>query len=139
MPLTFYSVLLSFYHIYNFTPVMEYSLVPPDEEKHRWGFISHQKILNTKQAKDTFMTKPSKSLYHKLQYNIQSYTDIKSKIIRWQNLLLSLDENINGRPFLPTNSWRALKQRLLRTPELALVFLAGTRCSKLDTSLQTQY
>ena len=42
---------------------------------------------------------------------------------------MSLDNNSNGRSFLPTNSWRALKQRLLRTPELALVSLAGTRCS----------
>ena len=41
----------------------------------------------------------------------------------------TLDNNSNGRLFLPTNSWRALKQRLLRTPELALVSLAGTRCS----------
>ena len=42
---------------------------------------------------------------------------------------LNLDNNNNGRPFLPTNSWRALKQWLLRTPELSLVSLAGTRCS----------
>ena len=41
----------------------------------------------------------------------------------------SLDNNSNGRPFLPTNSWRALKQRLLRTPELALVSLDRTKCS----------
>ena len=41
------------------------------------------------------------------------------------------DNNNNGRPFLPTNSWRALRQRLLRTPELILVSLAGTRCSKV--------
>ena len=41
----------------------------------------------------------------------------------------TLDNNSNGRPFLPTNSWKALKQRLHRTPELALVSLAGTRCS----------
>ena len=54
---------------------------------------------------------------------------------------LAVDNNINGRSFLPTNSWRALRQRLLRTPELALVSLAGTRCSKLDTvfnSVSTQ-
>ena len=44
-------------------------------------------------------------------------------------MFLKLDDNSNGRPFLPTNSWRALKQRLLRTLELALVPLAGTRCS----------
>ena len=44
-------------------------------------------------------------------------------------MFLSLENNINGRPFLPTNSWRVLKQRLLRTLELALVFLDGTRCS----------
>ena len=43
----------------------------------------------------------------------------------------AVDNNSNGRPFLPTNSWRALRQRLLRTPELALVSLAGTRCSKV--------
>ena len=48
----------------------------------------------------------------------------------------AVDNNSNGRPFLPTNSWRALRQRLLRTLELALVSLAGTRCSKSDTSLQ---
>ena len=40
-----------------------------------------------------------------------------------------MDNNSNGRLFLPTNSWRVLRQRLLRTPELALVSLAGTRCS----------
>ena len=28
-----------------------------------------------------------------------------------------MDDNSVGRPFLPTNSWRALKERLLRTPE----------------------
>ena len=44
-------------------------------------------------------------------------------------MFLSLDDNSNGRPFLPTNSWRVLKQRLLGTPELALVSLTGTRCS----------
>ena len=92
-------------------------------------FISHLKDFITKQPKNIFITKPSKSLHHKLQHNIQSYTDIKTKIIRWQNLFLSLDNNNNGRSFLPTNSWRALKQRLLRTPELALVSLAGTRCN----------
>ena len=63
------------------------------------------------------------------KHNIQWYTDIKTKIIRWQNLFLSLDNNNNGRPFLPTNSWRALKERLLRTPELSLVSLARTRCN----------
>ena len=93
-------------------------------------------ILITKQTKNTFMTKPSKSLHQKLQHNIQSYTDIKTKIIRSQNMFLSLDNNSNGRPFLPTNSWRSLRQRLLRDPELALVSLAGTRCSNSDTSLQ---
>ena len=63
------------------------------------------------------------------KHNIQSYIDIKTKIIRSQNLFLSLNDNNNGRPFLPTNSWRALKQRFLRTPELALVSLDGTRCN----------
>ena len=58
------------------------------------------------------------------KHNIQSYTDIKTKIIRWHNLFLSLDDNSNGRPFLPTNSSRALKHRLLRTLKLALVSLA---------------
>ena len=53
-----------------------------------------------------------------------------------KNLFNAVDNNSNGRLFLPTNSWRALRQRLLRTPELALVSLAGTRCSKIDTSLQ---
>ena len=48
----------------------------------------------------------------------------------------AVDNNSNGRPLLPINSWRALRKRLLRTPELALVSLAGTRCSKSDTSLQ---
>ena len=43
----------------------------------------------------------------------------------------TVDNNSNGRPFLSTNSWRALRQRLLRTPELALVSLAGTRCSNV--------
>ena len=40
-----------------------------------------------------------------------------------------MDNNSNGRSFLPTNSWRVLRQRLLRTPELALVSLDRTRCS----------
>ena len=43
---------------------------------------------------------------------------------------LTVDNNNNGRSFLPTNSWRVLKQRLLKTPKLALVSLDGTRCSK---------
>ena len=64
----------------------------------------------------------------KCKHNIQSYTYIKTNITRWQNLFLSLDDNSNGKSFLPTNSWRALKHRLLRTPELALVSLARTRC-----------
>ena len=54
---------------------------------------------------------------------------LKIKIVRWKNLFWSLDNNSNGRPFLTTNSWKALKQRLLRTPELALVCLARTRWS----------
>ena len=41
----------------------------------------------------------------------------------------TLDNNSNGRSFVPTNSWIALKQWLLRTPDLALVSLVGTRCS----------
>ena len=93
-----------------------------------WGFCFSLKDSVTEQTKNNFITKPSKSLHHKLKHNIQSCTDSKTKITRWQNLFLSLDDNSNGRPFLPTNSWRALKQRLLRTPELALVSLAGTRC-----------
>ena len=62
--------------------------------------------------------------------------------------ILSKLKEINDRTYLscrqqqqweavpPTNSWRALRQWLLRTPELALVSLDGTRCSKSDTSLQ---
>ena len=55
-------------------------------------------------------------------------------------MFLKLDDNRNGRPFLPTNSCRALKQRLLRTPEPVLVSLAGTRWSKQQsTSPMNQY
>ena len=43
--------------------------------------------------------------------------------------VLELGRQQQWEPFLPTNSWRALKQWLLRTPELSLVSLAGTRCS----------
>ena len=86
-------------------------------------------ILITKQTKNNFITKPYKSLHHKLQCIIQSYTDNTQKLINNRTCSLSLDNNSNGRSFLPTNSWRALKQRILRTPELALVSLAGTRCN----------
>ena len=65
--------------IYNFIPLLEYVLVTPDEEKRMWGLISHQMILITEQTRNAFMTKPSKSLHHKQQHNIQSYTDILNK------------------------------------------------------------
>ena len=56
--------------------MLEYGLVTPDEEKRRWGLISHQMILIAEQTQNTFMTKLSKSLHHKLQHNIQTYIDI---------------------------------------------------------------
>ena len=62
--------------------MLEYGLVTPDEEKHRQGFILIKMILITKQTENTFMTKLSKSLHHKLQHNFHSYTDIKTKIIK---------------------------------------------------------
>ena len=83
-------------------------------------FVFHQKILLLNHLNLYIIS---------YKHNIQSYTVIKTKIVRWKNLFLSLDDNSNGRPFLPTNSQRALKQRLLRTPELALVSLDGTRCN----------
>ena len=61
---------MHFHHViftYKFTPVLEYGLVTPDEEKHRQGFISHQKVSVTQQTKNKFITNPSKSLLHKLQ------------------------------------------------------------------------
>ena len=121
-----------FYHTifaYNFTPVLEYGLVTPDEEKHRRGFVFHQNILLLKKLKNTSLLNHLNLYIISYKHNIQSYTDIKTKIIRWQNLFLSLEDTSNGRPFLPTNSWRALKHRLLSTPELSLVSQAGTRCS----------
>ena len=92
-------------------------------------FVFHQKILLLKKLKTTSLLNHLNLYIISYKHNIQSYTVIKTKIIRWQNLFLSLDDNSNGRSFLPTNSWRALKQRLLRTPELALVSMARTRCS----------
>ena len=53
MPLTFYSILSSYYLIYNFMPVLEYGLVTPDEEKHRWDFIFHQKDYFTEKLRTT--------------------------------------------------------------------------------------
>ena len=90
--------------------------------------VSYQKDSITKKNKNKFFTKASKYLHHKLQCIIQSHTDNTQKLINNRTCSLSLDDNSNGRPFLPTNSWRVLKQRLLSTPKLALVSMAGTRC-----------
>ena len=54
-----------------------------------------------------------------------------------KNLFNAVDNNSNGRPFLPTNCWRALRQRILKTPELALSPWLGNRCSKIDTALKS--
>ena len=56
---------------------------------------------------------------HNIAYKSCSYTDINfnTEIQRQQNLFLKMDDNSVGRLFLPTNSWRALKQRLLRTTD----------------------
>ena len=92
-------------------------------------FVFHQKILLLNNLKTISLLNHLNIYIIKYKHNIQSYTDIKTNIIRWQNLFLSLDDNNNGRSFLPTKSQSVLKQRLLRTPEFALVSLDGTRCS----------
>ena len=62
--------------------MLEYGLVTPDEEKHSRGFYFSSKGSITKQTKNNFITKLSKSLHHKLQHNIQSYIVIKTKTVR---------------------------------------------------------
>ena len=109
--------------------MLEYGLVTPDEEKHSGFFLFLIKDSIIDKLRTTTSLSHLNLYIISNKHNIQSYTIIKINTVRWQNLFWSLDNNSNGRPFLPTNSWRALKQRLLRTLELALVSLARTRCS----------
>ena len=99
--------------------------ITPDEEKHRQGLFL---------IKHNFITKQTELSYPLSFYIINckyiNHTQIiTQKLNNNRTCSESLDDNSNGRPFLPTNYWRALKHRLLRTPELALVSLAGTRRS----------
>ena len=104
--------------------------------KNTGGFLFHiEKILLLNKLRTISLLHHLNIYIISYKHNIQSYTDIKTKITRWQNMFLSLDDNRNVRPFLPTKSWRALKQQLLRTPKLALVSLAGTRCSNNQVSV----
>ena len=41
--------------IYNYTPMLEYGLVMPDEEKHRWGFYFSLKDSNTDKLKTSIL------------------------------------------------------------------------------------
>ena len=84
--------------------MLEYGLVTPDEEKYRQGCNSHQKDFVTEWTKNTSLIIHLNPYIINYKSNIQSYIDIKTKINRWQNLFWNLDNNSNGRPFLPTNS-----------------------------------
>ena len=88
--------------IHNFTPVLEYGLVAPDEEKHRWGFILIKIILINKQTENTFLTNPLSLYVINCKHNIQSYSVNKTKTVRWQNLFLSwTTTTMGGRSSLP--------------------------------------
>ena len=125
--LLFYN--LSMLSFYNFTPVLEYGLVNPDVQKHSGSLLFIKDSIIDKLK--TFTSLNQLNVYI-ITINI---TFNHSQLLKQRQLsdrtCSNWDNNNNGRSFLPTKSWRALKQRLLRTPELSLVSLVGTRCNKV--------
>ena len=72
--------------------MLEYGLVTPDEEKHRQGCNSHKKDFITEWTKNTSLLIHLNPYIINYKSNIQSYTDIKTKINRWQNLFLNFGQ-----------------------------------------------